>query len=261
MSKGTVLIVGSNADKLELRGGQVASIGTYLNELVVPAMALVEDGYELVLATPTGGKPIIDEVSRSASHFNNSNKAFQAALDFFNAYPAMTKPRTLRAVIDEGLDEYAAVFVPGGHAPIIDISQDPDTAFILRHFHEKSKPTALLCHGPITLIAAVPKMKEFRAALEKDDMDAAKAVGDGWQYAGYKMTIFSDQEEKIAEDQLLKGKMKFYVGDALQAAGGILTSNTQPFEPHVTRDRELITGQNPRSDHGIATALIKALAE
>ena len=75
------------------------------------------------------------------------------------------------------------------------------------------------------------------------------------------MTIFSDQEEKIAEDQLLHGKMKFYVGDALQAAGGILTSNTEPFKPHVTRDRELITGQNPRSDHGLADALLKALSE
>jgi putative intracellular protease/amidase len=111
------------------------------------------------------------------------------------------------------------------------------------------------------LIASVPEMATFRAALERDDMAAAKAAGTAWQYAGYEMTIFSDQEEKIAEDQLLHGKMKFYVGDALQAAGGILTSNTEPFEPHVTRDRELITGQNPRSDHGLADALLKALSE
>ena len=29
--------------------------------------------------------------------------------------------------------------------------QEPDAGEILRHFHEFSKPTALLCHGPIGL--------------------------------------------------------------------------------------------------------------
>jgi putative intracellular protease/amidase len=31
------------------------------------------------------------------------------------------------------------------------------------------------------------------------------------------------------------------------------------FEPHVVVDRELITGQNPRSDHPIAATFVKAL--
>jgi putative intracellular protease/amidase len=33
------------------------------------------------------------------------------------------------------------------------------------------------------------------------------------------------------------------------------------FAPHVIVDRELITGQNPRSDHPIAAKLIEALAD
>jgi putative intracellular protease/amidase len=33
------------------------------------------------------------------------------------------------------------------------------------------------------------------------------------------------------------------------------------FEPHVIADRELITGQNPRSDHAIAAKFIEALAD
>src|SRR5262249_44735737 len=36
---------------------------------------------------------------------------------------------------------------------------------ILRHFHEFSKPTALLCHGPIALVSVMPHAREFRAAL------------------------------------------------------------------------------------------------
>jgi len=74
-------------------------------------------------------------------------------MTFFNTYPAMQKPRSLRAIIEEGLDKYAGVFVPGGHAPVTDLVQDPDLGVILRRFHDRSWPTALLCHGPIAVIA------------------------------------------------------------------------------------------------------------
>jgi putative intracellular protease/amidase len=261
MSKGTVLVISSVADKLELKSGKSAEIGVYLNELTVPAMAVVDAGFDIVLATPTGTRPILDPHSQDAGHFNNDEQAFRKALAFFNDYPAMTHPVTIRSVIDSGLDKFAGVFVPGGHAPIVDLSRDADVGEVLHFFHDKKKPTALLCHGPIALIASVPDRSGFRAAMENGDIDKAKAAAQGWIYAGYQMTIFSDDEEKIAEDQLLKGKMTFYVGDALVAAGGMLTSNSHPFEPHVTRDRELITGQNPSSDHPLAELLIKALNE
>jgi hypothetical protein len=47
----------------------------------------------------------------------------------------MNQVRTLHAVIEEGLDKYAGVFVPGGQAPVVDLMQDPQTGEILRHFH------------------------------------------------------------------------------------------------------------------------------
>ena len=45
---------------------------------------------------------------------------------------------------------------------------------------------------------------------------------------------------------------------ALGLAGAIIDTGPD-FEPYVIEDRELITGQNPRSDHPIANALIAAL--
>jgi putative intracellular protease/amidase len=47
---------------------------------------------------------------------------------------------------------------------------------------------------------------------------------------------------------------------ALRTAGGEVSTGSVDFEPHVIVDRELITGQNPRSDHPIAAKLIEALA-
>ena len=87
----------------------------------------------------------------------------------------------------------------------------------------------------------------------------ASELAKGWQYAGYKMTVFSASEEKPIEEQILHGKLYFNMPDALRRAGGDVTTDPVDFSPHVVEDRELITGQNPRSDHPIATKLIKAL--
>jgi len=259
MSKGVVLVAMSNSDKLELDGGATAPIGNYLNETVVPVMAVINAGYQIIVATPTGARAALDKQSCIAAHFGGSEEKLKKALDFFENDPAIRSPRSLRSVVEGGLDKYAALFVPGGHAPIVDLMDNPDLGKILRDFHGHSKPTALICHGPIATVAAMPKAVEFRAAMEAGDLKKAQSAASGWQYAGYKMTIFSNIEEKVIEEQMFHAKMKFHVGDALQAGGGILTSNQTPFDPNVVQDRELITGQNPRSDQGVGEALVKAL--
>src|ERR1700758_3877859 len=117
MAKGKVLVIGSNATRIEVEGGGTGPTGNYLNETVVPAMALVDAGYNLVLATPNGTKPHIDEASDSAVHFGGDQAAYSRAKAFWATNPALNQPRTLTSVTREGLDGYAGVFVPGGQAP------------------------------------------------------------------------------------------------------------------------------------------------
>lgn len=257
MAKGKILVVGSNATRIEVHGG-TGPTGQYLNETVVPAMAFVEAGYEVVLATPNGEKPHIDEASDAPAHFGGDEAAYRAAKAFYADHPSM-KARTLRSVIDEGLGGYAAVFVPGGQAPVVDLMQDAELGVILRHFHERGKPTAFLCHGPMAAVAAMPNAKAFRAALIAGDKAKAAELAAGWPYDGYRMTVFSASEEKVVEDQILHAKMYFNMPEALAAAGAVVETTPVDFEPFVIEDRELITGQNPRSDHPIAARLVKAL--
>ncbi|WP_338664514.1 type 1 glutamine amidotransferase domain-containing protein [Pararoseomonas sp. SCSIO 73927] len=259
MTKGTVLVAGSNATRIELQDGGSAAIGQYLNETVVPATALIAAGYEVVLATPDGTKPHIDEASDSAQHFGGDEAAHERAQRFYAADPSMNEVRTLRSVIEDGLDGYAGLFVPGGHAPVVDLMQDVALGTILRHFHKAGKPTALLCHGPVAIVAAMPRAREFRAALAAGDKVGAAGYARGWAYAGYRMTVFSSAEERIAEDALLHGRLLFDMPGALQAAGGRVTTHPVDFAPHVVVDRELITGQNPGSDHQLAARLVEAL--
>jgi putative intracellular protease/amidase len=258
MSKGRVLIIGSNATRIETQGGGWGATGQYLNETVVPAMAVIEAGYEVVLATPNGTKPHIDAASDAPEHFGGDRAAHARAKAFYANDPSM-QARTLRSVIEEGLDKYAGVFVPGGQGPVVDLMQDAETGEILRHFHDKAKPTALLCHGPISAVAAMSHAREFRAALIAGDPAKATEWARGWQYAGYRMTVFSSTEEKVIEDKILHANIHFHMPFALERAGADVTVSDVDFAPYVVEDRELITGQNPRSDHPIAAKFIAAL--
>jgi len=254
-----VLIVGSNATRLDVQGGGDVETGQYLNETVVPAMALEAAGYDLVLATPSGAKPILDARSDSAGHFNGDEAAYARGRKFFDEHPAMNQVRSLEAVLAAGLDDFAGLFVPGGHAPVADLMQDAQLGQILRHFHDRQKPTALLCHGPIAIAAAMDQADMFRAALVSRDLERARRVAAGWPYAGYRMTVFSAAEERVVEDDVLHVKLHFDMVEALRAAGGEVSTNPVNFAPFVVEDRELITGQNPRSDHALTVVLLDAL--
>jgi putative intracellular protease/amidase len=258
MAKGKVLVLGSNATQIEVQGGY-GPTGQYLNETVVPVMALIAAGYEVVLATPKGTKPTIDAASDAPAHFENDVAAYEQAKAFYAKDPSMNQVQTLRAVIASGLEQFAGVFVPGGQAPVVDLMQNADAGTILRHFHASAKPTVLLCHGPIALVSAMENAPAFRAALIAGDDAKARELAAKWPYAGYRMTIFSASEETYVEDQILHAKMFFNMPQALRDAGGEVFVTDVDFAPNVVIDRELITGQNPRSDHPIAQALVAAL--
>src|SRR3954468_18080220 len=164
-SKPTILVIASSADSITLKDGSKEHAGYYLNELVIPVQAALDAGYEVVLATPNGTKPVMDPQSAVAAHFGGSEVALQQALDFINTHSAVKKPLSFRSAIDDGLDKYVGFYAPGGHPPMVDLMYNPDVGAILRHAHSAAKPTALLCHGPIAAAAAMPNAKEFRAAL------------------------------------------------------------------------------------------------
>jgi putative intracellular protease/amidase len=260
-AKGKILVLVSSGYGLPLKEGKVyAGAGYYLNELTVPVRALMQEGYEITFANPKGNTPQLDLHSAVPDFFGGSESRLQDYFKFRDSLTGLRNPTRISDVVASGLDQYDAVFVPGGHGPMIDLLDDPDAGTVMRHFHATSKPTAVLCHGPISLLSALANSKEVVAALAANDPAGAHAKAQGWIYAGYKMTIFSTAEEQQREPLEIEGKVLFYPDFALKTAGGDV-SVLAPWSSYVIQDRELISGQNPFSDQALLKLLQQALDE
>jgi len=253
-----ILIVASSTDKLHLQNGKKVDTGYYLSELVTPALSFIQAGYEIEIVTPKGNKPVMDKNSEDPKFFDNDATKLQEAKNFVEEHPSMKHVGTLQDA-SRHPGAYAAVFVPGGHAPMNDLMKNGYLGVILEAFHKDKKPTAFLCHGPIATLAAVYDPAKFRKAIIKGDDKAALNASKHWIYEGYNMTVFSNAEERVAEENL-GGKVPFLSQDALQKAGAKVQVGPA-FAPFLVQDRELITGQNPASDHLVIDAVLKALRE
>jgi putative intracellular protease/amidase len=257
--KGKILVVLSSETTLPLKDGKTFETGYYLNELIDSAMRFKDAGYELVFANPKGNTPQAAADSINKTYFGDSEERLKAAVEFQKTLSGLDHPLTLRRAIEGGLDQYKAVFVPGGPAPMIDLMASSELGKILVYFHEHQKTTILLCHGPVALASATSDPIAYQKALRSGDVDAARKIAAGWPYVGYNMTIFSDAEEKIAAQYVFKGDPLFFPQDALQIAGGTISNAAETWQPHAIVDRELITGQNPASDAPLMDIVLRTL--
>lgn len=255
-----VLVVLSDAAQLDLKNGKVTQTGFFFNELMQPVKLLLDAGHTVTFATPKGKAPSLDQGSVSKSYFNNDVDAFnahKALLDRLKiTSPGESPVISLSRVEQLGYERFDALYIPGGRAPMQDLTHSPLLGKLLASFHARGKPTALVCHGPAALLSALPDAAGFVGQLELAGRVTARP---DWIYAGYKMTVMSNVEERLAEGRLGGGEMKFLPQTALEQAGGLYGSNLVPWTANMVVDRELITGQNPASTLDVANELLKRL--
>lgn len=254
--QGEVLVLLSSEQQLPLQQGKHYATGYYLNEFGVPADQLLKAGYKLVLVTPKGNAPSVDQRSIDPSYFAGDAAEMRRIEKVVQGLPGIDDTLSVKEVLAADLGRYAGLFIPGGHAPLIDLANNPDVGMLLRHFHQAGKPTAAICHGPIALLSAQQDPAGYQSALARGEKPAAN----DWLYKGYKMTIFSDPEEQVFEGSLKDQRLLFYPANAMASAGGDM-GYAKAWQPNVVVDRELITGQNPFSDKALAKVLLEKLSE
>jgi putative intracellular protease/amidase len=261
-SKGKILVVLSSADKIELANGDMHNTGAYLAEVGEPTKALHDAGYEVVFADPAGKVSAIDKSSELPVWFGFSQKKVDNMLNFVQTLDNWNNPLKLSDVANSDLNQYKAVFIPGGLAPMQDLWKDPNLGKILNFFHNNNKTTAAICHGPVALLSTLQSPEQFVKGVENHD-PSVKATG--WPYAGYKGTVVSDFSDHLLEPggifqkvEGLSSQLKFLPENALRQAGMNLHEKL-PQLPNVVEDRELITGQDPGSARQLGKKLVERL--
>ncbi|WP_328872705.1 type 1 glutamine amidotransferase domain-containing protein [Streptomyces sp. NBC_00287] len=230
MSK--ILFVLTGVDYWTLADGTRHPTGFWAEEAVAPYRRFTAEGHEVVVATPGGVVPTVDQGSL-APEFNGGQ---EGADEVARALDAMTELKNPVRLEDVDLDDYAAVFYPGGHGPMEDLSADTTSGRLLVDVLDSGKPLGVVCHGPAALLAATRE-------------DGANA------FAGYRIAAFTDAEETQAG---LADRAKWLLESRLVEAGVNVRAG-EPWAPHVVVDRNLVTGQNPASSAPLAAELLKKL--
>lgn len=230
MSK--ILFVMTGADHWTLADGTQHPTGFWAEEAVAPYEAFKAAGHEIVVATPGGVVPTVDKGSLAAEVNGGQENADRIAGVLASA-AELQRPVRLE---DVRLDDYAAVFYPGGHGPMEDLAVDADSGRLLTAALESGKPLGVVCHAPAALLAAT-------------GADGSNA------FAGRRVAAFTNAEETQAG---LADKAKWLLQDRLTEAG-VLVDEAEPWAPHVVVDGNLVTGQNPASSAPLATELLKKL--
>ena len=229
MSK--ILFVVTGARHWTLKDGSLHPTGFWAEELVAPYRAFTDAGHQVVIATPGGVVPVVDQASLAADANGGQDNAdaVAAALDDITD---LTSPVSLDSV---DAAEYDVVFYPGGHGPMEDLSVDLTSAALLTATLASGKPLGIVCHAPAALLAT--------------EGDA------GSPFSGYRMTGFTNAEEEQAG---LADKAPWLLQDRLVALGADF-SEADPWTVNVVVDRNLYTGQNPASSGPLAVEIVAAL--
>ena len=204
--------------------------GFWVEEFATPYYTLKDAGAIITLASPKGGQPPVDPKSEEASAQSESTQRFYKDND---AIDQMAHTKKLTEV---SANDFDAVFYPGGHGPLWDLTKDQDSIKLIENFWKSKKPVAAVCHAPSVLLNVKDENGEF---LVK----------------GKKVTGFTNSEEEAVQ---LTEIVPFMLEDELKSKGGIYTKK-ENWASYVVADGLLITGQNPASSKEVAEKLLEIL--
>ena len=173
-----ILVIGVDERYLKRESGTLFSTGNHPIETLVPMYHLHQAGFTFDIATVSGnsmkfefwGMPTEDEAITGLH---------ETYLDQFQ------KPLRLSHVV-EGLgpdSDYVAVFLPGGHGPLIGLPFSDDVAAVLRWALDNDRHIVSICHGPAALLAL------------SDD-----GASGGFPFAGYTIAAFPDVADRMIPD-------------------------------------------------------------
>src|SRR3984957_3243219 len=143
MSK--LLFVVTGTSYWTLKDGTRHPTGYWAEEFAAPYRAVTEAGHEVVVATPGGVVPHVDAMSLRPATAGRAESALELEQILISA-EELRRPIELA---DARLDDYDAVYYPGGHGPMEDLRRDADSGRLLIAALAPGKPPAIACPAPV----------------------------------------------------------------------------------------------------------------
>ena len=219
--KSKILVIFTEEKNLEMKNGKFFSTGNHPVEALLPMLHLENAGFDFVIATPNG-KPVVFEMWAFPLKDQEVTRIFNKFKDKFES------PLKLQDFINEEAqnhENYAAIFIPGGHGAMINIPKDNNVNTILRWADKNQLFTISICHGPGAFLSTTLNKEEFL-------------------YKGYSMAVFPDAvDNQTPLMGYLPGKMTFGLSEKLKSLGVNLMNSK--MDKTVCRDKLLITGASP----------------
>ena len=225
MNKKILFVLTSHEDL----GDTGKKTGFWTEELAAPYYALADQGAEITLASPKGGQPPIDPKSEDPDAQTDATRRMAEDKELLGKLSNTT------VLSDIKMEDYDAVFYPGGHGPLWDLAEDATSQKLIVDFYKAEKPVAFVCHAP--------------GVLKNVKVDGEYLVN------GKNVTGFTNTEEEAVQ---LTDIVPFLVEDMLKENGGNY-SKIGDWSPYAVVDGTLITGQNPASSEKVAEELLKML--
>lgn len=173
----------------------------------------------------------------------------------------LDSPRPFASFTDEELASYAGVFIPGGHAPIRDLGDNPELGRIMWHFHNLRKPTGVSLHPISTHPRNIDQENFTSAALCHGPLALLSTKyapnSPGFAYEGYQLTSWSDAEERLVER--MQGGEIPKVESTLAAEGARMASTAGKKLGGITIDREVVSGANPMAAEALGAKFVDML--
>ncbi len=223
----TILMVLTSHSEL---GDTGEKTGFWVEEFAAPYYEFKDAGFNVVLASVKGGQPPIDPKSEMADFQTASTARYDKDQD------VQQQMANSKKLSDINASDYAAVFYPGGHGPLWDLTDNVESIKLIEDFLKNQKPVAAVCHATAAFLNVKNEQGEF--------IVANKAV-----------TGFTNTEEDAVQ---LTDIVPFLLEDELIKRGGDY-QKVADWNAFAVQDGLVITGQNPASSELAAQKLVAML--
>jgi putative intracellular protease/amidase len=213
-------------------------VGFWAAELTHPYYAFRRARYDVTVASPDGGRVVVDALSdpRDASKWSADDLI---SMGFLSTPELAALLEDTSRLADLDLDSFDAIVVCGGLAPMFQFRDSEDLKRTIAMFYEAEKPTAVLCHGVSALIDV--------------------QLSDGsYLVEGRTVTGFANVEEDFSDRSVGQKVMPYRIEDELRKRGANYIQGGL-FKAFAVRDGRLITGQQQYSGAKVADMVIAAL--